>query len=182
MTFIPNDKSSLDDKIIKARIQITASMLLGLPKMIESWWEDVCNANGIDSEVLDLSELGVQIIELAKNAVEFGNIGLINLIFTHHCVNISITDDGPGIDNPLCCIDTSIGGGFGLRCAFNFYDLFVIETKGIKYQKINQCLVLTGPSNVQLGTKITCVKLLLKEIDVVHSAGQRESKRYVTYQ
>lgn len=117
-----------------------------------------------DSETLNRYGMGLHIIELAKNALDYGDVGSITALFTHQCVNITVEDNGPGIDNPLWVIDTSISGGFDLRNAFLFADSFVIETRGRKYEKIGESLASSGLSDVKKGTKVTCVALLSREM------------------
>lgn len=173
------ETSNKNRKITGKRLQLTTRMLSGLPKIIENWWDDICLASGIEPSVLDESETVLHIIEIAKNALESGEICTIILNITQQCINITLNDNGPGIDDPIYRIDTSTGGGHGLRRAFNYADLFVIETKNLKYEKINQYLAVTGPSDIQGGTKITFVKSFLQEIDVDHCIRRRESRRMV---
>jgi len=147
-----------------ARLNLNTSMLPGLPATVAKWFDDICRIKGINSETLNLNDTVLHIIELAKNAMDYGDTATINVQFTPQCVNIIVEDNGPGIHSPLIDIDKSMGGGYGLRNAFLFSNLFIIETHGCKYEKINKTLALSGSLNVNHGTKVTFVVTLLKEM------------------
>jgi|GEM_PF-3897272 len=127
---------------------------------MNDWWDDLCKERGIDPDANEeFSEIGYQLLELVKNAFEYGTGGGdIKVTFDKDAVIATIENSGEAFD-PLEAIHISAGGGHGFYRAIEWADDIEIETGGKRYIKdAEETLRESGTSPITDGAKITLKK------------------------
>jgi len=126
------------------------------------WWDNVCEENRLDPRNPFWEEVGYQIMELGKNAIEYGGVeGEIQIILEKDKVTAIVTDKGVGFENPNTEIVFN-KPGHGLSEVKEYADEFSIETNGKKFTKTpnKPNLIRSKQTDVKEGTRITLVKKL----------------------
>lgn len=136
-----------------------------LPGNIGTWFDEFCLMNSLDFNNKIINLIGYHIIELAKNAYDYGESrdSFIEIKIREGSIEITVQDFGRGFEDPLDEINSSMGGGFGLRSTMRFSDDFFIETRGKKFCKETtksqkKRLVYAAQSDVVLGSRIIFTK------------------------
>lgn len=133
-----------------------------IPGEVGELFQNFCEKNNLDLKNKIIDRIGYHAIELAKNIADHATSGQIEIRLVGDSIEVITRDSGAGFD-PVEDIESSIGGGFGLKETMRYADEFFIETKGAKFQKEitkgkRKKLVEKGPSDVTTGSKVTFLK------------------------
>jgi anti-sigma regulatory factor (Ser/Thr protein kinase) len=138
----------------------------GVPGKVDRWFNGFCEQHGLDPKNSLINKIGYHVIELAKNAADYGGGGEVHVQLGEAQFTVVIQDHGQGFENVLEDIETSAGGGYGLKEAMRFADEFLIETHGERFEKVLQGkrrkFIKTNPSLIVTGSKITFIKKFIK--------------------
>lgn len=134
---------------------------LGLVGEMNVWWENICAENGWDENDKRWGNMNYYLMELGKNALEWGHGEReMQIFFEENKITVVVSDDGAGFEDPNNDID--IHPGHGLSEVKKFADGFIIETNGKKFSKIKgkRKLVKSEDTSVSRGIRITLTKNL----------------------
>lgn len=156
--FTHNDKSNEADVIINPATD-------RLVDTLTIWWESISFKSGINPLEEPFSRIGYHLMELSKNALEYGEgnkESCIEVSFHENFIEIMVTDGGRGFeDDPNDIIEKIPDHGLGVSIAYS--DEFSLESHGKKYEKREKIiddrpLKENGTSPVMCGTKVTFKK------------------------
>ena len=134
---------------------------LSLVGKMNTWWKNICVENGWDKDDKRWKNIDYYIMELGKNALEYGRGDReIKILFGENKITVIVTDNGVGFDNPND--DIGVRHEHGLSVVEKFADEFIIESNGRKFVKVDnkRKLVKSEDTDIMRGTKITLIKYL----------------------
>ena len=128
---------------------------------LNKWWDDLCTQEGFNPDDKRFGKIIYFIIELGKNALEYGESGEVKVIFNPNEITAIVTDSGPGFEDPNDNIEAF--PHHGLSSLKQYADKFTIETNGRKFIKIpkkRKLVISEETTDVQRGARITFSKRL----------------------
>ncbi|MBI5216891.1 MAG: hypothetical protein HY960_14150 [Ignavibacteriae bacterium] len=141
------------------KMHIGSNELVG---RLNSWWDNLCIANGYNPKEKNISMIGYCIIELGKNALENASGGEISVHFEHDHIKVILRDRGLGFEgNPFELIQSN--RHHGLYEIQHFVDEFMIETNRRRFvltSNYNKFKKMGNSSNIRHGTQITFMKFI----------------------
>ena len=151
--------------MIEKSIEISASQAHSIPQIIAPWWKEISKQSNCPASPGKLYAIGNYLVELVKNSLSDGKSdGKVTAIFDEEKVKIVIDDLGSEEKE----ISLNVAGDYGMKESIEYFDVFMIESKGRKYEKnFRNMIEETDNSDLYAGSKVTIIKYHVTPVDEV---------------
>ena len=144
------------DEIFERSLEIKASQASSIPQIVGDWWKTISKESTSPASPGKLYAVGNYLVELVKNSLSDGKSdGKVTAIFDGEKIKIVIDDFGTDEKE----INLNVKGDYGMKESIEYFDVFMVESKGKTYEKDNRNHVEeTDESDVYAGSKVTLIK------------------------
>lgn len=142
--------------LFEKSLEIKAGQASSIPTIVENWWKDISKQSTSPASPGKLYAIGKYLVELAKNSLSDGKgDGKVTVIFDNEKIKIIIDDQGSEEKE----INLNVAGEYGMKESIEYFDVFMVESRGKKYEKDNRNNIEeTDGSDVYAGSKVTVIK------------------------
>lgn len=146
-------------------LEIRAGQASSIPQVVGDWWKVVSKESKSPASPGKLYAIGNYLVQLVKNSLSDGRSnGKVSVIFDDEKIKIVIDDLGTEEKE----INLNVKGEYGMKESIEYFDVFMIESRGIKYEKnIRNFIEETDESDVYAGSKVTIIKYHITPVDEV---------------
>ncbi len=158
----------MTEEIFERSLEIKAEQAGNIASIVGTWWKEISKEAHSPASPGKLYAIGNYLIELAKNSLSDGKgYGKVTAIFDDEKVKIVIDDLGSGEKE----INLNVKGDYGMKESIEYFDVFMVEAKGRKYEKNFRNMVEeTDNSDLYVGSKLTVIKYHIAPVDEVEES------------
>lgn len=151
--------------IFEKSLEIGAGQASSIGQVVGVWWKEVSRESKSPATPGKLYAVGNYLVELVKNSLSDGKSnGKVTVIFDDEKIKIVVDDLGTEEKE----INLNVKGDYGMKEAIEYFDVFMIESCGRKYEKnIYNVVEETDDSDVYGGSKVTILKYHIAPVDEV---------------
>lgn len=148
----------MNDENFERSIEIGAEKAKMIPELVGSWWKEISKEAKSSATPGKLYAVGNYLVALVKNILGDGKSdGKISAIFDSEKIEIMIEDLG-GEEKE---INLNVSGDYGMKEILEYADVFVVETKGRRYEKDRRNnLEEVDDSELYVGSKVVLIKYI----------------------
>jgi anti-sigma regulatory factor (Ser/Thr protein kinase) len=143
-------------EIFEKSLEIKKEQAGSIVTIVPTWWKEISKQSGAPVTPGKLYAMGNYLVELVKNSLGDGKSdGKVTAIFDEDKIKIVIEDFGSEEKD----ISLNVGGNYGMKEAIEYADDFMVEAKGVTYEKDKYGrLEEVDESDIYTGSRTTFVK------------------------